>query len=274
MHSTYILTPEAADESFGFLQQRFRDERPFVLQRAGAIDHDDKEDGSPVTDADREIERRVTEDMARRFPGLPVLGEETGYDENKLPPVCWLIDPIDGTKSFIAGEPMFTSMAVLIERSEGVAGAQATACIIYNHATDDMFTARLSGGAYKNDTRLRLADAALPPVAWCKGELIQALNAIVRPAGVQCEQTRGGGGFGFTQVAEGLVAARFQIHARGYVHDYAPGALLVREAGGCIVPLRDNPYTYQSRSFVACHPALRDVLAGHVQLMCDLDAAR
>jgi len=269
MHLPRKLTPPVIDTMSGVMQQAFRAERNYVLQRAGNIQHKDKvTDGSPVTEADRDVERRVQQTMTAAYPDIPVFGEETGYDEQNLPSVCWLVDPIDGTKHFIAGEPMFTGMAALMQ------DGAATACMIYNYTTDDMFTACVGAGAYKNGTRLNLRDVVLPPVAWCKQELIEPLNDILRPAGVHCEKVRGGGGFGFTQVVEGLVAARFQIHAGGYMHDYAPGGLLVREAGGEIVPVLDDAYTARSRSFVACHPALSAVLLPHAQQMRALEAAR
>ena len=74
-----------------------------------------------------------------------------------------------------------------------------------------------------------------------------------------------GGGNGFAQVAEGLTAARFQIKAGGYIHDYAPGALLVREAGGTIISLNDAEYSIDSRNFIACHPKLKNLFENNIK---------
>jgi len=74
---------------------------------------------------------------------------------------------------------------------------------------------------------------------------------------VIAEEAPTGGGFGFTTVLEGIAAARFNLHPGGYTHDYAPGALLVREAKGILWPIRDDPNrSFEARSFIACHPGL------------------
>ena len=252
------LTAQMIDESVEVMQELFRQVRPLIMERAGKIDHTDKQDGSPVTDTDIEVEDILQVEFARRFPGLPVFGEETGYGSD-LPEIVWLIDPIDGTSSFIQNVPAFTSMAVLLQHGE------ATASIIYNHSLDTMYVARKGKGAYKNGIRLNLGTIPLPQVAYCKGRFIDALNDLLRPEKVTCQNGPQGAGYGFALVAEGLAAARFNLLSRGYVHDYAPGALLVREAGGAIVPIQDDAYTYETRSFVACHPALESLIRSHAQ---------
>jgi len=165
-----------------------------------------------------------------------------------------LVDPIDGTKSFIENIPTFTCMAVLIQ------GGEAVASVIYNPSTDAMYTAQKGRGAYKNGVRLDLRSVTLPHMALCKGRFINTLNRILAPKGVRCEYGPSGGGHGLTLVADGKVAARFNMLGGGYIHDYAPGALLVREAGGAILPVKDDIYTYECRSFVACHPDLEPLL--------------
>lgn len=235
------------------VQAAFRQVRPYIVERAGNSEHTDKGDGSPVTEADVQVEKTLLAALERRFPGMPVFGEESGYGTD-LPDTFWLLDPIDGTKSFIANIPAYTSMAVLIQDSEAIAS------VIYNIAADDMYVAQKGKGAYKNGTRLNLRDAPLPRTAICKGRFIDTLDVILRPKDVTCEIGAAGGGYGFAMVAEGTFAARFNMLGGGHTHDYAPGALLVREAGGAIVPIRDDVYTYESRSFVACHPDLEAVL--------------
>ncbi|HSW66548.1 MAG TPA: inositol monophosphatase family protein [Bacillota bacterium] len=246
-------TQDEIEHALAVIQEVFRSCRPYVLERAGKSSHTDKKDGSPVTAADLEVEKRILAAMAKHFPGVPVYGEETGYGED-LPEAFWLFDPIDGTQSFVENVPSFTSMAVLIQ------GNEAAASIIYNISTDDMYVAQKDKGAYKNGTRLDLSKVRLPRVAYCKERFFKPLDAILEPKGVHCENGPSGGGFGFTLVADGLSAARFNMLGGGYIHDYAPGALLVREAGGAIVPIKDDVYTYKLRSFVACHPELEPVL--------------
>jgi len=67
---------------------------------------DDKEDRTPVTQADREIEMRLRELILKRFPDHGIIGEEYGK-ENESGEFVWVLDPIDGTRSFITGRPLF-----------------------------------------------------------------------------------------------------------------------------------------------------------------------
>ncbi len=258
-NSSDRLTAEDIDASLAIVQHVFRQFRARILAEAGHVKFTTKEeDGTPVTATDMEIELALQAALLRRFPGVPVLGEETGYS-GVLPHTFWLVDPIDGTKSFIENVPTFTSMAVLIQDGE------ATASVIYDPSTDGMFVAQKSKGAYKNGVRLDLSKMPLPHVAFAKMRFISALNAILQPKNVVCEARASGSGYGFSTMADGLAAARFNLPGGGHPHDYAPGALLVREAGGAIIPIKEDGYTYETRSFVACHPDLESILRAHVQ---------
>lgn len=258
------LTQESIQAMIDTIQLCFKQARPLILENAGTTRFTSKQDGSPVTGTDVEVEKIVTDAMVQKFPSVPVYGEESGYADD-LPAVCWLIDPVDGTDSLIKNLPFFTCMAVLITDNE------ATACVVYNPTTQDMFTAQKGLGAYKNGKRLDLSTIPLPLEANCKGRHIAHLNKILEPSGVSCVVAPSGAGFGFAAVAEGSSAARFQLHSRGYSHDYAPGALLVREAGGCIVTLKEDTHPYTLRSFVACHPQLETVLQENIGIIRGLE---
>lgn len=252
------------DRSIEVMQQAVRATRELILEHAGSAIASYKPDGSPVTDIDIAVEKQICAQFAADFPDVPVFGEESEYDED-LPAVCWLIDPIDGTSSYIKNIPTFTSMAVLIRDNEAIAS------ILYNPSSDMMYTAKLHGGAYKNGVKIDLASMPLSNIALCKGRHIGPLNKILSEKNIHCEVAPEGGGFGFTLVVDGQTAARFQLHSRGYIHDYAPGALLVREAGGDIIPISETKYTFKSRSFVACHPALRQTIRDNITRIRELE---
>ena len=258
------LTPDEVDASLLVVQDAFRAVRPLIVERAGKARFVNKHDGSPLTDDDVAVEKRVIAALRSHSPGVPVFGEESGYDEN-VTGTFWLIDPIDGTKSFVENVPAYTSMAVLIQ------GGEAVASVIYNQSRGDMYVAQKGRGAYKNEVRLDLRTKPLPKVAYCKEQFIGVLNRLLESKGVVCESGPAGGGYGFTMVAGGRAAARFNLLGRGHIHDYAPGALLVREAGGIILPVQDGAYTYKTRSFIACHPDLEATLRPHVQKLRALE---
>ncbi|HKX73108.1 MAG TPA: inositol monophosphatase [Candidatus Saccharimonadales bacterium] len=250
------MTPEEIAGSLAVVQEVFRTMRPLILSRAGNVAFTDKQDGSPVTDTDVEVEKALQDELARRYPGMRVFGEEGGYEDN-LTGAFWLVDPIDGTSSFVKNVPTFTSMAVLIQ------GGEAVASVIYNPSTDDMFVAQKGKGTFRNGVQIKLGEMPLSPVAYCKARFFEPLNKILAPMGVECKNGPEGGGFGFTLVVDGSSAARFNLLSRGYTHDYAPGGLLVREAGGVLIPVQEDEYTYETRSFIACHPDLAELMQKH-----------
>ncbi len=92
--------------------------RPFFREPIGI---DRKGDSSPVTAADRAAERAIRAVLAERFPDHGVLGEEFGA-EREGSPFQWVLDPIDGTKSFITGRPSFTTLIALLHEGVPVLG--------------------------------------------------------------------------------------------------------------------------------------------------------
>ena len=87
-----------------------------------------KADASPVTEADQRAEALIVEQLAAAFPGLPVVGEEGCADcgpPDRAPERFFLVDPLDGTRGFVAGSDEFTVNIALIEHGAPVAGAVA-----------------------------------------------------------------------------------------------------------------------------------------------------
>ena len=82
---------------------------------------DDKDDRSPVTQADRAIEQTLRALINQRFPTHGIIGEEFG-EENPEAEFVWVLDPIDGTKSFITGRPLFGTIIGLLHNGVPVMG--------------------------------------------------------------------------------------------------------------------------------------------------------
>lgn len=102
-----------------------------------------KADNSPVTVADREAETIMREQIQNRFPEHGIVGEE--YDDhNSESEVQWILDPIDGTKSFIHGVPLYTTLIGVVVDNEPVVG------IIYAPALDEFCDAAKGKGARLN----------------------------------------------------------------------------------------------------------------------------
>ena len=151
------------------IQTEFIRQRNYIIDNAGLKTHISKKDGSPQTEIDIKVENAVLLSFRSKFPDVAIYGEESGYDST-MPEIFWLIDPIDGTASYMKNILSFTCMAVL------VIDKQATASIIYNPTTQDMFTCIKNHGAYKNGVLLDLAKIPLPRIALSKGRYISTLN--------------------------------------------------------------------------------------------------
>ena len=102
-----------------------------------------KKDDSPVTIADRETEQIIREEIQKRFPGHGIIGEEYGRT-NENSAIQWVLDPIDGTKSFIHGIPFYTTLVGIMINNEPVIG------IINAPALDELCAAAIGYGATFN----------------------------------------------------------------------------------------------------------------------------
>jgi histidinol-phosphatase len=109
-----------------------------------------KEDGSPVTVADRAAEAAARAWVSNRFPEDGILGEELG-EERPGARRRWVIDPIDGTKSFVRGTPLWGSLVALCEGERVLAGAA------YFPAIDELLAAAPGAGCWWNGSRCRVS---------------------------------------------------------------------------------------------------------------------
>ncbi|MDB4884776.1 MAG: hisN [Gemmatimonadetes bacterium] len=109
-----------------------------------------KADGSPVTAADRAAETAAREWVRRLFPADGILGEEFG-EERPGSARRWVIDPIDGTKSFVRGVPLWGSLVALCEGEEVLAGAA------YFPAVAELVAASPGGGCWWNGSRCHVS---------------------------------------------------------------------------------------------------------------------
>ena len=109
---------------------------------------DAKADESPVTVADREAEQLVRREIGTRFPNDTIQGEEFS-EQSGTSPYRWVVDPIDGTKSFVCGVPLYSTLLALEHEGEPLAG------IIFVPAMNEMVAACLGRGCWH-----RQSDAA------------------------------------------------------------------------------------------------------------------
>jgi histidinol phosphatase-like enzyme (inositol monophosphatase family) len=102
-----------------------------------------KDDDSPVTNADQNAERLIRDQINKQFPDHGIIGEEFG-EENTDSEVVWVLDPIDGTQSFIHGVPFYTTLiGILIDKKPEIG-------VIYAPALEEMVSAAIGQGCTLN----------------------------------------------------------------------------------------------------------------------------
>lgn len=221
-----------------------------------------KADESPVTVADVQAEKTIKAIIHEAFPDHGFYGEETGKSDSDSE-YTWLVDPIDGTKSFVRGFSMFSTQIALMQGDEfilGVSNAPAFGELAY---------AERGGGAFLNDHPVHVSDiAALRQVSLSLGN-VKTLSMGPRwPRLATLIQTvnrnRGYGDFFHYHL---LAAGRLDVVVESDVNilDIAALSVIVREAGGVFTDLDGRPLTLETTSVLACnsaamHAAVRDVL--------------
>ena len=216
-----------------------------------------KDDQSPVTEADVRAEEVIRATLEREFPGYGFYGEETGGHAMDAENV-WIVDPIDGTKSFVRETPYFSTQIALMRAGElvlGVSNAPVAAEIAW---------AEKGAGAFLNERPVRvstlrelkdicvstgnLRTLAAGPRWGCLAELVGA-----------CGRIRGYGDF-----------AHYHLLARGALDvvietdldivDIAALTVIVREAGGTFTDLDGGPVGLDTETVLATNGVLHETL--------------
>jgi histidinol-phosphatase len=188
-----------------------------------------KSDQSPVTIADRETERLLRKSLLDAFPQDGFLGEESGeHDGNSG--FRWIIDPIDGTRSFVRNIPIWATLVGLEYQNEPIAGV----CVL--PAMNQTFRALRGDGAYRDDRRIHVSDIVsmsdammfYSSISWFvkAGKRDQFLDLAERT-----QRQRGFGDFyGHILVAQG--SGEFMVEHGVHSWDVAALLPIVEEAGG------------------------------------------
>ena len=211
---------------------------------------------SAVTEFDRKTEQFLAEHLGKLFPDIKFFGEEFGGDNSAER--FWLVDPIDGTSNFIRGLPFATTMVTLIQD-----GAPFFS-LIYNFISKEMYSAEKGKGARLNGSPIRVSTRPLQ-YAYIFAETnrrdhknAEISSRINEKFNVYATRNSG---FEYAQVARGGIEARITFgDPPGEDWDYAPGALLVAEAGGVVRNLGCDTYDYRNHEFVAGNREACDAL--------------
>ncbi len=191
------------------------------------LDVERKRDDTPVTQADREAETVIRQMIAARYPTHSIIGEEHGRTHG-TEEYRWIIDPIDGTKSFICGVPMWGVLIGVEVRGVASVG------VVYLPATDEMIAATRGGGCMWNGRPCRVSSVAT--LAEATMTTTSLMSCIARSDAFenlarQVRIVRGWGDcYGHVLVATGRADIMLDYGANPW--DVAPLLPILSEAGG------------------------------------------
>ena len=199
------------------------------------------EDGKdPVTEADLRVEEYLRQEISREFPDHGIVAEESAEDMGPdNPDFMWAVDPLDGTRNFVAGLPFYAVSIGLLYRGTPVVGSLF---LPSTYAGEGVYHARNGGGAFAEET----------PLSVNTKDTQEPSGLASLPGGFGwgfSVKNRGRGGPGEVRTM-GSIACEMVLVARGifqigvftgsHIWDVAAGVVLIREAGGEVLEWRDG----------------------------------
>lgn len=214
-----------------------------------------------VSTADHKAEEIIFKELSKARAGYGFLMEERGEIQGADASHRWIVDPLDGTTNFLHSNPLF-AISIGLER-EG----QLVAGVIYNPASDELFTAEKGKGAYMNDRRLRVAarktlsDALITTGIPHRGReghprFLKEMEVLMREvAGIR---RTGSAALDLAFTAAGRFDAYYERNLKPW--DLAAGIVILREAGGIVTDCNGGDKMLHSGDVLAANPTLQKVL--------------
>ncbi|KAA3626879.1 MAG: histidinol-phosphatase [Proteobacteria bacterium] len=205
--------------------------RPVALRYfRNPLEVEHKADASPVTIADRTVESTMREMITARYPHHGILGEEHG-GSNLEGAETWVLDPIDGTQSFITGMPTFGTLIALLQHGRPVIGIVDMPALGERWAGASSRATTLNGRPCRTRAcrELRQASVYATSVDIFTPEELDALNTVTARAALR---RFGGDCYSYALLAAGYVDAVMESSLKPY--DYLPLVPIIEGAGGVI----------------------------------------
>jgi len=219
----------------------------------GPLDIEQKisnEDSEPVTQADTLANDLIVTRLSREFPGDGILAEESVDSEKRLDKTrVWMVDPLDGTSGFIAGNGDFAVQIGLVERGQCVVG------IVYLPLKNILYRAVIGQGTYiePGDGPAMLAHVSDQKIvsqmrlAASRSHRSPRMNTVVTRLGFKDEIRRGSVGIKIGLIIERKCDVYIHLSSRTKQWDTCAPQLILTEAGGCLTDLFGQPLLYNVR---------------------------
>jgi len=221
-----------------------------------------KADKTPVTEADVRAEEVIRDLLTRRFPSFGFFGEETGKSDMNAESV-WLVDPIDGTKSFVRESPFFSTQIALMRAGRFALGVSSAP------AYDELAWAERGAGAFLNGKRI-----AVSKMGTLDGAIVSSGN--LKTLAVSPAWARFAGLIGATNRIRGYGDfVHYHLLARGALDvviesdvnilDIAALTVVVEEAGGTFTDLKGGPVGLDTTTVLATNGPLHPLVLDQIQ---------
>lgn len=232
--------------------------RVLLAHRYAPLEIEHKDLQEVVTNVDRLSDEAICAVLRRAFPKHTIVSEESGVQDTASP-YRWIVDPLDGTESYIRGLHFSAVTIALTYHQETVLG------VVYHPFHNELYTALVDKPATVNGHPVQvtseadLSQARLILDYSPRDDLRQRLNDLEWDRGIK-QMMRFGGSFALNlcQVAKGAVDGYFYGRRRNRLKswDMAAAALLVQRAGGCVLDRQGRPLnTLEPQGFVLCYNA-------------------
>jgi len=216
-----------------------------------------KDNDTPVTQADVEAEKKIREYTAQTYPNLAIFGEEEGMGDMAAP-FKLIIDPIDGTKNYMRGLPFFANLLAIESGGDIVAGVASAP------AMNDRWQAAKGQGATYNGRSIHVSSVTSLEEAQVFHGALSGQEAIGAPKGfipllTDCRRQRGYGDF-YAHVCVAMGVGEFAIDFNLNVWDIAPLKIVVEEAGGRFSDVEGNTNVFTNTIISSNGTGLHDIV--------------
>ena len=208
-----------------------------------------KKDKSPVSNGDLKVNELITNKILKLTPNIPIVSEETvDLSKKNKSKIFWLIDPIDGTKEYIAGKDEYTlNAALIIDKVPvlGLVGVPKKNRLFYTYAPGESYL-------IENDNVKKINCKKLQPK-----EKVVAVSSVIKPSDIILNKLKEykvnsivkmASSYKFCVIASGeydIYAARERAHE----WDYAAGHAVAKNAGAIITTLDEQPFLYGKENY-------------------------
>ena len=208
-----------------------------------------KEDGSPVSNGDLKADDLISKKISSLTPNIPIISEETvNLNKKNKSKIFWLIDPIDGTKEYIAGKDEYTLNAALVINSVpvlGLVGVPKKKRLFFSYSPGESYLIE------ENDTKKIFCKKQQP-----KGKVV-ALSSVIKPSDIILNKLKQ---FNVTSIVKMASSYKFCVIATGEYDiyaareranewDYAAGHAIAQNAGAIIKTLDEKPFLYGKEDY-------------------------